>query len=126
MHSKIIRDADKLDNFRVKKEEKIENIFPGIVKNIKMMEKSKISEKVYQCIIEHKCVNIRDRKYPIDYWVCILAFVFDFNFKETYIIIKENNYIDVLIDKFNYYDLGTYEKMEEIRNILNNYIEDNI
>ena len=33
LHSKIIRDADKLDNFRVKKEEKIEAIFPGKVKN---------------------------------------------------------------------------------------------
>lgn len=28
LHAKIIRDADKLDNYRVKKEEKIENIFP--------------------------------------------------------------------------------------------------
>ena len=33
LHAKIIRDADKLDNYRVKKEEKIENIFPGIVNN---------------------------------------------------------------------------------------------
>lgn len=32
LHAKIIRDADKLDNFRVKKEEKIEAIFPGKVK----------------------------------------------------------------------------------------------
>ena len=33
LHAKIIRDADKLDNYRVKQEEKIENIFPGIVKS---------------------------------------------------------------------------------------------
>ena len=33
LHSKIIRDADKLDNFRVKKDEKIEAIFPGKVKS---------------------------------------------------------------------------------------------
>ena len=33
LHAKIIRDADKLDNFRVKKEEKIEAIFPGRVKD---------------------------------------------------------------------------------------------
>ena len=32
LHSKIIRDADKLDNYRVKQEEKIEAIFPKRVK----------------------------------------------------------------------------------------------
>lgn len=123
LHSKIIRDADKLDNFRVKKEEKIEAIFPGKVKNKSDMEDSKLSYKVYNTVKEKKCVDIHDRVTFLDYWVCVLAFIFDLNFKESYEIVKNNNYINILIDRFNYSDLETKSKMEDIRHIMNNFID---
>lgn len=126
LHSKIIRDADKLDNFRVKKEEKIETIFPGKVKDKNDIENSILSDKVYKTIQIKKCVDIRDRKTPLDYWCCVLAFVFDLNFKESYEIVKENDYVNLLIDRFNYNNLETKKKMENIRNIINNYINDNV
>ena len=121
LHAKIIRDADKLDNYRVKQEEKIENIFPGIVNSKKELENSLISDNVYNSVMKEECVDIKDRKYPLDYWICVLAFTFDLNFKETLSIVKENNYIDILIDRFNYNT--NKEKMSEIRNVLNDYIE---
>lgn len=102
LHAKIIRDADKLDNYRVKQEEKIENIFPGIVNSKEKLENSLISNNVYNSVMKEECVDIKDRKYPLDYWICVLAFTFDLNFKETLLIVKENNYIDILIDRFNY------------------------
>ena len=71
--------------------------------------------------MKEECVDIKDRKYPLDYWICVLAFTFDLNFKETLSIVKENNYIDILIDRFNYNT--SKEKMSEIRNVLNDYIE---
>lgn len=126
LHSKIIRDADKLDNFRVKKEEKIEAIFPNIVKNKEDIENSILSDKIYETIKNKKCVDIHDRVTVIDYWFCVLAFLFDLNFKESYKIVKDNDYINILIDRFNYKDLETKRKIEEIRNIMNNYIDDKI
>lgn len=51
LHSKIIRDADKLDNYRVKKEEKIEAIFPKRVNKKEDMEESLLSDKVYETIL---------------------------------------------------------------------------
>lgn len=122
LHTKIIRDADKLDNFRVKKEEKIENIFPGKVQSSKDMETSKISDKVYVAIQNHQCVDIHDRIYPLDYWLCVLAFVFDLNFPETFKIIKENDYINILVNRFSYDDAKVNAQMEIIRNILNDYV----
>ena len=121
LHAKIIRDADKLDNFRVKKEEEIKNIFPGIANSKEDIENSFISDSVYNSILKEECVDIKDRAYPLDYWICILGFVFDIYFKETLSIIKKNDYINVLIDRFNY----NYEKdkMNEIRNIINNYVD---
>ena len=84
LHSKIIRDADKLDNFRVKKEEKIEAIFPNIVKNKEDIENSILSDKIYETIKNKKCVDIHDRVTVIDYWFCVLAFLFDLNFNESF------------------------------------------
>lgn len=126
LHSKIIRDADKLDNFRVKKEEQIEAIFPGKVKNKEEFESSLISDKVLECVKEYKCVDIRDRVTALDYWVCILAFIFDLNFKETYQLVKEKNYVNVLIDRFTYKILKTDHTMNEIRDILNNFVDSKI
>jgi len=122
LHAKIIRDADKLDNFRVKKEEKIEAIFPGKIKNKVDMENSKLSNKVYETVKKEKCVDIRDRNTILDYWVCVLAFIFDLNFKESYEIVKDNDYVNILINRFNYNDLETKMKMEEIRKLMNNFI----
>lgn len=126
LHAKIIRDADKLDNFRVKKEEKIEAIFPGKVKSIEEMENSTLSNQVYEAVLKEKCVNICERVTPLDYWVCVLAFVFDLNFKPTYEIVKENHYIDKLIDRFQYRNERTRKQMEQIRKILNSFIETKI
>ena len=57
---------------------------------------------------------------------CILAFTFDLNFDITYNIVKENNYINILIDRFDYKDKETKNRMENIRNIVNKFIEERI
>lgn len=126
LHAKIIRDADKLDNFRVKKEEPIETIFPNILKNISELENSTISPKIYKSIINNQCVNLHHQKTALDYWVCILAFTFDLNFKETLLIVKKENYINSLIDRINYTNSTTKKQMETIRQIINQYIDNKI
>ncbi len=86
------------------------------------MENSKLSNKVYETVKREKCVDIHDRKTILDYWVCVLAFIFDLNFKESYEIVKENDYVNILIDRFNYNDLETKTRMEGIRNFMNDFI----
>ena len=123
LHSKIIRDADKLDNYRVKKEENIKAIFPTRVNKKEDIEESLLSNKVYETVLSRKCVDIHDRVTPLDFWICILAFTFDLNFDVTYKIVKENDYINILIDRFEYKDKETKRRMEDIRKILNQFIE---
>ena len=126
LHSKIIRDADKLDNYRVKKDESIEVIFPKRVKSIEDMENATLSDKVFETIQNKQCVDIHDRVTLLDYWVCILAFTFDLNFDITYKKIKDNNYIDSLIDRFYYKDKITRIKMETIRSIINKFVNEKL
>ncbi len=126
LHSKIIRDADKIDNYRVKKDEKVEAIFPKRVNKKEDMEESILSNKVYNTILDKKCVDIHDRVTSLDFWVCILAFTFDLNFDVSYKIVKENDYINVLIDRFEYKDIETKNRMEKVRKIINEYIDEKI
>jgi putative nucleotidyltransferase with HDIG domain len=126
LHARIIRDADKLDNFRVKKDEPIEALFPGKFSKMEEFSNSPISDKVYKNILNHECVDIRDREQPLDYFLCILAFAFDMNFKETLQIVKENDYINVLLDKFEYTNTETAERIKNIRKIMNNFIDKRI
>lgn len=123
LHARIIRDADKLDNFRVKKEESVEAIFPGRINRKEDIENSTLSDRVYAAVVSKKCVDIHDRVTPLDDWVCVLAFVFDLNFKISYEIVKKYEYINVLIDRFAYNDVETRERMEEIRNIMNDFVD---
>ena len=56
----------------------------------------------------------------------IEAFTFDLNFDVTYNIVKENDYINILIDRFDYKDIDTRNRMENIRNIINKFIDEKI
>ena len=124
LHCKIIRDADKLDNFRVKEEENFENIFPGIY-NSETINYEKVSQKVYDDFMKHKLIKLEDRKTQIDYWVCILAFIYDLNFDISLNFIKEKNYIDILVDRIEYKNEETIKQMEDIRNCAKEYLDEN-
>lgn len=126
LHAKLIRDADKLDNFRVCMEESIETRFPGKFSTIEEFNESLISDKVYDSILKNECVDIHDRVYPLDYWLCVLAFIFDLTFKETFEVVKNKDYMNLLIDKFDYKNEETKNKIEIIRKELNNYIDKKI
>ena len=121
LHCKIIRDADKLDNFRVKQEDKMENIFPKIY-NEKTINYENISTKVYEDFMRHKCIKLDDRKTIVDYWVCVIAFIFDLNFDISLQYVKEKNYINTLIDRIQYKNSDTKQKMEDIRKCAKEYI----
>ncbi len=121
MHSKIIRDADKTSNFRVNLEEDIKDSFPDVY-NEKTINYESISPKVYKDFLNHKCILLADRKTMIDYWVCALAFIYDLNFKISLDLIKKGNYINLLIDKIDYKNKDTKQKMENIRKCALEYL----
>lgn len=122
LQCKIIRDADKLDNFRVKEKDKFEDMFPRIY-NKETINYENISPKVYEDFMKHKCIKLEDRKTIIDYWVCVIAFIFDLNFSVSLEYVKENDYIDILVDRIEYRNNDTKQKMEDIRRSAKEYID---
>ena len=116
LHCKIIRDADKIDNFRVKQDDKFEDMFPKIY-NKETINYEVVSQKVYEEFMKHKCIKLEDRKTIIDYWICVIAFIFDLKY------VQENNYIDILVDRIEYKNDDTKQKMEDIRKCAKEYIK---
>ena len=90
----------------------------NLMQGCEFMEENKLS-------IQNE-LAIEDIKNLIDYWVCILAFIFDLYFKSSLKYIKDKNYIDILIDKIEYKNEETKARMEDIRKCAKKYIEDNI
>lgn len=113
LHAKIIRDADKTDNFRVKANDKFEDIFNS---SIEKLENDTISEKIYNDFMNNKIIISGERITDMDCWVSYIAFIFDYNFNSGLKYIKEKNYINILVDRIDYKVKDTKDKMENIRN----------
>lgn len=77
LHSRLIRDADKLDSFRVKS---IDDIYMMANITEEELENSLISDNIYKDFMSEKTILSKDRKTGIDIWISYIAFIFDFNF----------------------------------------------
>lgn len=121
LHCKIIRDADKLDNFRVKSVDSLEAHFnlPG-----EIIQKEGISENVLQAVRDHRCVRREERKTHLDMWVSYMAFIFDLNFSSSFRFIQEHDYINRCIDRMDYSEKNTKESVEEVRRICLDYVQE--
>lgn len=123
LHSKIIRDADKLDSFRAKKEDDI-YVMANITKE--EIENSLISDNIFEDVMNENTILSKNRKTAIDIWISYIAFVFGIYFNVSLEYIKEKDYLNILIDRFDYKLPETKEKMEQIRKKLNEYIKQKI
>ena len=83
---KLIRDADKVDIYRVRVKY-MDNIFEGVPQNININD-----------FFNHKLINLKNKKTKSDSLLCVMAFVYDFNFKETKEVLKETNYYQEFIN----------------------------
>ena len=117
LHCKIIRDADKIDSFRNKCEDDIYTMANIHEKDI---ENSTITNKIYDDFMNEKTILSKDRKTGIDIWISYIAFIFDLNFKCSYQLIKDRDYINKLFNRFEY--KLEAKKMNELKMKALNYI----
>lgn len=114
LHAQIIRDADKIDNYRVKRDDTIEALLDMSAEELGTHE---ISDHIFETFASHRTILKNDRKTPMDMWVSFLALFFDFNYAPSFQYIMEYDYINAIIDRIPYSNQDTAWKMEEIRKI---------
>lgn len=115
LHARIIRDADKLDNCRVKLEDSIETILEVTAEEAGAEE---ISPEVMEQFLRRESILSGTRKTKMDYWLSYLAYFFDINFDASWEMIRENHYIEKLIGRIPYSNPKTAADMETVRRIL--------
>ena len=103
LFANIIRDSDKIDIFRVRilnYEDKIEQL---------------PSKEVLECLEKEKSVELKDIKNKSDSILCVLAFIFDFNYKESLQVLKEKGYYEKLINNIKVNDeyLELFNKIKD-------------
>ncbi|MDO5409519.1 MAG: HD domain-containing protein [Lachnospiraceae bacterium] len=119
LHARLIRDADKLDNYRVKLEETTDTL---LRKTPEEIGQEVITDKVFEDACHRKSIFSPDRKTAMDYWVSYIVYIYDINFKETLQIIKEKNYVPAIIHRIPYSNPDTIEKMNRIEMDVMDYI----
>ena len=117
MFCKIIRDSDKLDILY----EAIEIFWKN-----KTKIKDGISKKVIKDFKDEKLILNQDKVTQLEKAIGIISFIYDINYIESFKIIKENDYINKIMDKFEIENNKVKEEFEEIRRIANKYIENKI
>ena len=122
LHAQLIRDADKIDNYRVKKEDTIEALLDISAEELGTYE---ISDLIFETFASHKTILKNDRKTPMDMWVSFLALLFDFNYSPSFKFILENDYINAIVDRIPYSNPDTAKKIAEIKNIAIDFCQRN-
>ena len=121
LFAKLIRDADKIDIL-------YESIDIYYKNNEEEVNKSVLSEKIYNEFTKKATIkkekNVRLKF--IDDITCVIAFIYDINYKTSFEIIKEKDYINKIIDRYNFKDQSTKIKVDEIKKIANEYIKEKI
>ena len=114
---KIIRDSDKLDIMY----EAIEIFWE---ENLKVTDD--ITKKILKDFKDGKQILNQDKETQLDSAISIISFIFDIYYKESFKMIKENKYINKIMNKFEIKDKHVKEQFEKVRSIANNYVEDKI
>ena len=118
---KMIRDADKLDL-----------IYEGAViyweepERKRQVEEGKLSEKMLENVYQKKLADSRNSISETDQILRFSSYVFDINFSYSFKVLKENDNMNKMIDKFYYQIPKTRDEMMKVKTIVNEYIKDNI
>lgn len=120
LYTKLIRDADKLDIWRV-----VINEYKSSTKNeavgLELSTAPQISAKVYQDIMEEQVVKYEDLQTLNDFKLLQMGWVFDINFAKSFVLIKENKYIEEL-----YNTLPQNQRTKNIYNKITSYLKEQI
>ena len=118
LFARIIRDADKLDIFLEGAE-----IFWTKSEQLDEINNSTISNDILNDFRNNCLIDRKDIKTKLDGIINFIGLLYDINFKYDFEVIKKEDYINKILDKFNIKDEITLSQINEVRTIANEYIK---
>ncbi len=119
LHSRLIRDADKLDNCRVKLVDSLDILLGMETDQVGLLP---ISERVWEYCLEERAVYSPVRQNRMDYWVSYIAYFFDINFPASAACILEEDFVRRVMERIPYGNPDTARRMQELREMVEAYL----
>ncbi len=120
LHTKLIRDADKLDIFYVLNNENMQVIYGNNIQN------QKINKEVYREFFEDKYINYKNINSGLDLAIAHFAYVYDFNYKFTLQKIKDDQFLTKLYNRFEIENHDTKEDFDNVYNFAKQYLNNEL
>jgi len=111
LHSKIIRDADKLDD-----------LYLGTTSVHNYDENELISDIVFNNFLNNECIVYNSCNTNIDKRLTYLGWIYDINFEFSLKYIKEKDYINQIIDNMSCENEDTRNKMKIIKKATEDFL----
>lgn len=118
LHTKIIRDSDKIDILNLLTFEKKETAWEK-----EDLSNDIINDDIYNEFMEKGRIDYEKRKSSADLLVGHFAYVFDFNFPESLKFIHEKRYFEKIYNRFEFNDKQTKQRYEKIYKRVNEHIK---
>lgn len=119
LFTKLIRDADKLDNFRVKAYDSMEAMLNV---NEEELSGETLSSYALNTFLKKEPLLNSLRETHLDMWLSYVAYIFDLNFPASFRYLQENGYLTVILDRVSPRDPSTRSQWELIRSLTQSYL----
>lgn len=116
LHTKIIRDADKLDIYYVLNCEDMQVLYGDNIEN------QTINKEIYREFMEDKIINYKNINSGLDLAIAHFAYVYDFNYKFPLQQIKEDKYLTKLYNRFKIENPDTRETLTYVYDYAKKYL----
>lgn len=119
---KLLRDADKLDIYRV-----VTSYYTELKRNsnqgieLELPDKPAITKKIFDSLMKEKAVNYKYLETLADFKLLQMSWVFDINFKKSYKIIYDKDYINTI-----YETMSKTDEVIEVHRKVKIFLENNL
>ena len=118
LHSKIIRDADKIDILYIMTFEEKRTVF-----NKDDISDEKITDKIYEEFMQMKLLDYKKIQTNVDRVIAHFAYIYDFNYKFTLQKIKEDEFLTKLYSRFDIANNKAKENLGDVYNFAKEYLD---
>lgn len=123
LYTKLIRDADKLDNFHTKLIESMETMLDV---GMEELSKEQVSDYAYHTFMASHPLENAKRKTHLDMWVSYIGYMFDLNLPQSFGYVREHDYVNRLVDRVPYKLPETKKRMEDMRRQMLGFVESHV
>lgn len=119
LHSKIIRDADKIDILYIMTFEEKRTVF-----NKDDISDEKITDKIYEEFMQMKLLDYKKIQTNVDRVIAHFAYIYDFNFNFSYEYVNNKQYLDKIYKRHTFTDNDTMKRYNLIYDTAKKYIKE--